>query len=77
MKARVVAAVEGGLLTQVAACARYEMSFEEYRTWRAQTIARNYPHLAWLIASLPAMAPDYPEAELPRSQTVTTSSGDG
>jgi len=48
MKARVVAAVEGGLLTVGDACARYSMSLDEYRMWKRQTLARNYPNMGWL-----------------------------
>jgi hypothetical protein len=48
MKARVVAGVEGGLITLVEACGRYDMSVDEYLTWRRLTLARNYPHLSWL-----------------------------
>lgn len=34
LKAKVVAAVEGGLITREEACARYHMSEEEYAQWR-------------------------------------------
>jgi hypothetical protein len=34
-KARVVAAVEGGLISEADACERYAISEEEYATWRA------------------------------------------
>lgn len=34
-KARVVAAVEGGLITEADACQRYSISEEEYSTWRS------------------------------------------
>ena len=33
-KAEVVAAVAGGLLTMDAACARYELTLEEYASWQ-------------------------------------------
>jgi len=32
-KAEIIAAVEGGLLTEVEACARYNISREEFETW--------------------------------------------
>ena len=48
VKARVVAAVEGGLISPAQVCARYEMCFEEYLEWRACVIARAYRHLDWL-----------------------------
>jgi len=35
-KARVVAAVEGGLITREEAAARYEITDEEYESWRTQ-----------------------------------------
>jgi hypothetical protein len=47
-KARVVAGVEGGLITLLEACARYDMSIDEYQTWKRLTIRRNYPHLGWI-----------------------------
>jgi len=34
LKARVVAAVESGLITRSEACRRYAMSVEEYLTWK-------------------------------------------
>ncbi len=49
-KARIVAAVEGGLITQAGACARYGLSVEEYIIWKQRVIVRAYPHLAWLAA---------------------------
>ena len=39
-KAKVVAAVESGLITLEEACARYRMSNEEYAEWR-QTVERS------------------------------------
>ena len=33
-KARVVAAVEGGLISEAEACRRYSISEEEYASWR-------------------------------------------
>lgn len=33
-KANVVAAVEGGLISRFDACRRYELSVEEYLTWK-------------------------------------------
>ena len=33
-KARVVAAVEGGLISQDEVCKRYEISIEEFNLWR-------------------------------------------
>ncbi len=33
-KANVVAAVEGGLISRSEACRRYELSVEEYLTWK-------------------------------------------
>ena len=32
-KAEIVAAVEGGLLSEAEACARYNISYEEFATW--------------------------------------------
>lgn len=48
MKARVVAGVEGGLITLAEACAWYDLSAEEYLTWRNRTLKRDYPHLSWM-----------------------------
>lgn len=50
MKTRVVVAVESGLITLAVTCIPYDMSLDEYASWRAQVVARNYPHLAWLKA---------------------------
>ena len=47
-KARVVAAVEGGLIALSDACQRYNMSSDEYFTWRRQVIDRAYADLNWI-----------------------------
>jgi hypothetical protein len=61
-KAGVVAAVEGGLITKAEALARYDMSIDEYLSWRTLTIARGYPRLSWLNASAP-LSKNAPEAQ--------------
>jgi hypothetical protein len=48
MKACVVAGVEGGLITLLEACTWYDLSVEEYQTWRDRTLKRDYPHLSWI-----------------------------
>jgi Protein of unknown function (DUF1153) len=48
LKARVVAGVEGGLITLAEACAWYDMSAEEYVIWRRRTLQREYPDLSWI-----------------------------
>jgi hypothetical protein len=62
-KAYVVAAVEGGLITYAEVFARYDLSIDEYLAWRAQTVARGYPHLAWLSASAPSSKIGAPGSE--------------
>jgi hypothetical protein len=47
-KARVVAAVEGGLIALSDACQRYNMSSDEYYIWRRQVIDRDYDDLRWI-----------------------------
>ena len=39
-KARVVAAVEGGLISREEACSRYEISDEEFDGWKAGLVAQ-------------------------------------
>lgn len=46
MKAQVVFAVEGGLLSQPDACARYAMSPEEFAGWKRATVQR-YHRSCW------------------------------
>jgi Protein of unknown function (DUF1153) len=48
LKARVVAGVEGGLITLAEACAWYDLSAEEYVIWRRRTLQREYPDLSWI-----------------------------
>jgi hypothetical protein len=47
MKAQVVFAVEGGLLSQIEACARYAMSYDEYAGWKRHT-AKKYRRADWV-----------------------------
>jgi hypothetical protein len=47
-KARVVAAVEGGLIALNEACQRYNMSSDEYYMWRRQVIDRDYDDMRWI-----------------------------
>ncbi len=47
-KARVVAAVEGGLIALSDVCQRYNMSSDEYYIWRRQVIDRDYDDLRWI-----------------------------
>lgn len=44
-KAQVVAAVHGGLITLEEACARYELSVEEFLSWQQALSKRGLPGL--------------------------------
>jgi hypothetical protein len=46
MKAQVVFAVEGGLISQIEACSRYAMSYEEYAGWKRCAVQR-YHRADW------------------------------
>jgi Protein of unknown function (DUF1153) len=47
MKAQVVFAVEGGLLSQTEACVQYAMSYEEYAGWK-RCAQRKYHRSDWV-----------------------------